>query len=149
MSQDETVSLREITEATLRPYLKLEVTEQQKAYVAPNAVSIAQAHFSKYAWFRAIYAGETPVGFVMLHIDTEKPEYWVWRLMIDRNHQKRDYGYRAMQQVIAYVRALPGAAELRVSYEPGPGDPSVFYAKLGFVETGETTEDERVMLLTL
>ena len=149
MSVEEDITLREITEATLRSILKLDVTEQQKAYVAPNAVSIAQAHFSKYAWFRAIYAGETPVGFVMLHIDTAKPEYWVWRFMIDRSHQKRDYGYRAMQLVIAFVQTLPGATELRVSYEPGPGDPSGFYTKLGFVETGETNEDERVMLLTL
>ena len=50
MAQDK-VSLRDITQDTLRAILDLEVHDSQKNFVAPNAVSIAQAHFSKYAWF--------------------------------------------------------------------------------------------------
>ena len=62
------ITLKEITEETLRSVLELEVSKDQKKFVAPNAVSIAQAHFSKNAWFRAIYANDTPVGFVMLYV---------------------------------------------------------------------------------
>ena len=43
--------------------------------MANNAVSLAQAHFTPEAWYRAIYAGETPVGFMMLDDDPAKPEY--------------------------------------------------------------------------
>jgi len=46
------VTLREITKATLWPILKLDVAEDQKQFVAPNSVSIAEAHFSDSAWFR-------------------------------------------------------------------------------------------------
>ena len=56
--QELEVSLKEITEDTLWSILDLEVTEDQKQYVAPNAVSIAEAHFSENAWFRAVFAGE-------------------------------------------------------------------------------------------
>ena len=53
----------------LRDVLKLKVTEAQNQFVAPNTVSIAQAHFyPEKAWFRAIYADETAVGFLMISI---------------------------------------------------------------------------------
>ena len=141
------VSLREITEETLRSILRLEVSDAQKGFVANNAVSIAQAHFSKHAWFRAIYADDTPVGFVMLYLDEEKPEYDLWRFMIDQNHQGKGYGHQALSQVIEYVRTLPGAKELYLSYMPGEGNPSPFYRRMGFEETGEWLDNEKVMKL--
>ena len=56
------VELREITAATVRTICGLEVTEEQRENVAPVAISIAQAHFEPRATFRAIYAGDEPVG---------------------------------------------------------------------------------------
>jgi diamine N-acetyltransferase len=146
---DVTVTLREITAETLRSVLKLEVAEEQKRFVASNAVSIAQAHFSEHAWFRAIYADDTPVGFVMLYLNQDKPLYGVWRFMVDEDHQRKGYGSKAMRQVIEYVKSLPKAEELLVSYAPGEGDPSPFYKKCGFVETGEWEGGEKVMKLAL
>ncbi len=146
---DTKITLREITEETVRSILQLEVLEAQKKFVAPNAVSIAQAHFSKNAWFRAIYANDTPVGFVMLYVDEEKPEYDIWRFMVDKNHQGQGYGRQAMLQVIEHVRGLPGAKELHLSYVPGEGNPAPFYKTVGFDETGEWADDEKVMKLIL
>ena len=140
---------RVITEETLWPILNLEVSDAQKQFVASNAVSIAQAHFSEYAWFRAIYADETPVGFVMLYIDQEKPTYELWRFMIDQHHQGKGYGYQAMEQVIAHVQTLPNATEMFTSYVPGEGNPGHFYRRLGFVETGDVEHGENVMRLDL
>ena len=59
------VSLLEVTADTVRAICALQTTEEQKRFVAPNALSIAQAYFEATASFRAIYAGETPVGFLM------------------------------------------------------------------------------------
>lgn len=50
------VSLHEITADTVRAVCALEVSPEQRGFVAPNAVSIAEAHFEPRAWFRAIYA---------------------------------------------------------------------------------------------
>lgn len=144
---DAPVSLREITAETVRAICALSVAPDQQHFVAPNAVSIAEAHFSPVAWFRAIYAGETPVGFVMLSDDDKAPEYFLWRLMIAAEQQGKGYGRRAMEQLIAYVKTRPNATELLVSYVPGDGCPRDFYRGLGFEDTGRTEGDEVVLRL--
>jgi diamine N-acetyltransferase len=146
---DAPVSLREVTNDTVRAILGLKVAPGQEHFVASNAFSIAEAHFSDIAWFRAIYAGEMPVGFIMLADDPDKSEYFLWRLMIDARHQGKGYGRRAVQQLIDYVKTRPGATELLVSYVPGEGSPRDFYVKLGFQDTGRVEDDEIVLRLPL
>lgn len=144
-----TISLREITVETLRDILRLKVGDDQQHFVANNAVSIAQAHFEPKAWFRGIYADETAVGFVMLSDDPDKPEYYLWRFMIDRRYQGRGYGWQALQRLVEHVKTRPGAVELLVSYVPGDGSPGEFYHKFGFVDTGEEDDGELMSKLTL
>ena len=146
---DAAVTLREITAESVRRVCALEVAESQRKFVASNAISIAQAHFEPRAWFRAIYAGEEPVGFAMLEIDLVKRSYYLWRFMVDHRQQGRGYGRRALELVIEHVRTLPEATALELSYVPGPGAPAPFYAALGFEETGRIEEDERIMRLAL
>lgn len=149
-TQTATVSLREVTRENLRAVLKLEVAESQNQFVAPNTVSIAQAHFySEKAWFRAIYADETAVGFLMLSDEPRKPEYFLWRLMIATDYQGLGFGKQAIQLLIAHVKTRPQATELLTSYVPGEGSPGAFYHKLGFVDTGEVEDDENVARLEL
>ena len=140
------ISLREVTKENLRDVFRLKVAPDQERFVAPNAISIAQAYFDRdVAWFKAIYADETPVGFVMLHDEPAAPKYYLWRLMIDHRYQKLGYGAKALSQVIDYVRQRPGAHELFTSVVPGPGSPGPFYETLGFTYTGDMDEGERVM----
>ena len=143
------VTLREVTAETVRVVCALEVAPAQRGYVAPNAVSIAQAHFEPKAWFRAVYADEEPVGFVMLHEDTEEPEYFLWRFMIAAEHQGKGYGRRALDLVVEHVRSLPGARVLGSSFVPGEHGPEAFYLRYGFVATGEVEGSEHVIRLDL
>jgi diamine N-acetyltransferase len=143
------VTLREITAETVRAVCSLEVLPEQRGFVAPNAVSIAQAHFEPKAWFRAVYAGDTPVGFVMLEEDVEQEEYFLWRFMIAGEHQGRGYGRAALDQVVERVRGLPGARELYSSFVPGEHGPGGFYLAYGFEETGEVDGGEHVIRLAL
>lgn len=143
------VSLREITAETVRRVCDLAVSPEQRGLVATNAESIAEAYFEPRAWFRAVYADGTPVGFVMLYEDSEGPEYAVWRFMISAEHQGRGYGRRAMEMVIDHVRGRPGARELRLSYVPAENGPEPFYRSLGFRPTGEVEDGEVVMSLPL
>jgi len=145
------VSLREITSETVVQICKLSDTlsEQQQKMVAPNAISIAQAHFSDKAWFRAIYANEMVVGFIMLYDDSEKPEYFLWRLMIAGPYQGKGYGRKAIELLIEYVKTRPGARELSTSYVPIEGGPEGFYRRMGFEPTGAVDDGEVVVRLTL
>jgi len=145
------VSLREITSETVVQICKLSDTlsEQEQKMVAPNAISIAQAHFSDKAWFRAIYADEMAVGFVMLYDDSENPEYFLWRLMIAGPYQGKGYGRKAIELLVEYVKTRPRARELSTSYVPIEGGPEGFYRKMGFEPTGEVDDGEIVVRLTL
>ena len=147
--RDSRVTLREITEQTLDAVLRLQVSEPQRRFVADNARSIAQAHFSPYAWFRATYADDTPVGFVMLWDDPDKPEYYLWRLMIDVRYQGNGFGRRAMELLIGHVKTRPNAKELMTSVLQADGGPQGFYERLGFVLTGDYEDGEAVMRLVL
>ena len=143
------VTLREIDEETVRTVCDLSVRDDQRKFVAPNAVSIAQAYFSKHAWFRAIYADETPVGFLMLEDQPDKPEYYLWRFMIDASYQGMAFGKQAMVLLIEHVKTRPNATELLTSVHQAEGGPQGFYEKLGFRLTGECEEGEAMMRLPL
>jgi diamine N-acetyltransferase len=143
------VTLRAIDADTVRAICALSVRDDQQGFVAPNAVSIAQAHFSEHAWFRAIHAGEIPVGFVMLHDEPEKPEYFLWRFMIDARYQGMGFGRRALDLLIAQVRTRPHASELLTSVVQAEGGPQAFYERLGFQLTGQYEDGEAIMRLRL
>jgi diamine N-acetyltransferase len=148
-SRNSTISLREVTADTVRVICRLDVSEAQKHFVAPNSISIAQAYFEPKAWFRAIYADETPVGFLMLYDDPEEADYFLWRYMIDARYQKMGFGKRAMDLLLEYVRSRPGAHELRLSCHPGEEGPEPFYRRYGFTLTGRMLENEAEMRIDL
>ena len=149
------VSLRQITAETVRQVTNLFVGEGQKHFVASNAVSLAQALFSPEAWYRAIYYGEDPVGFVMLKDESlrspppEFPKVGVWRFMIDVQFQGRGIGRVALLQVVERVRGMGLFETLQLSYVPGPGCPEPFYLSLGFHHTGKVDGNEVVLECTL
>jgi len=143
------VTLREVTADTLREICRLNVTKEQTKFVAPNSISIAQAYFSEHAWFRAIYADDTPVGFAMIEDQPEKPEYYLWRFMIDHRYQRMGFGFTAMKLLIEHVKTRPGAVEFLTSVVQEDGGPQGFYEKLGFKLTGEYEEGEAMMSLPL
>lgn len=149
------VQLREITADTVREVTKLAVRPDQQVFVASNAVSLAEALFTDEAWYRAVYLGDEPVGFVMLYDESLRPsppaapDIALWRFMVCADFQGRGIGAAALQQVIAHVRSKGVFASLLVSYVPGPGCPEGFYLGAGFEHTGQMDEDEVILKLVL
>ena len=142
-----TVELREITKDSLRAVLDLAVEPEQEQYVATNARSIAEAHFEPHAWFRAVHAGDDPVGFVMAYRDPPTT-FWVWRFMIDAAHQGKGYGRIALELLVDEARK-DGVDEVKLSYHPGERSPQAFYTRFGFADTGGVEDGEIVMTLAL
>ncbi len=147
MKTESPIELRELNKSNYRDILKLKVADNQTGFVASNAISLAQALFHSQAWYRGIYAGDTAVGFVMLDLDMDKPEYYLWRYMIDEKFQAQGYGLKALAMVIEYVKKLPNSTEFLLSYVPEEGNPKAFYEKLGFIDTGVMEEGEIIMKL--
>ncbi len=142
VTPESSVTLQRITGETVEEILALSVSETQKAFIASNERSIAQAHFDEGAWFRAVYAGETPVGFVLLHDESlcetprEKGYLYLWRLMIDQRYQRMGFGRRCLRLVVAHGKTRPEVKKLHTSWRQEEGNAEGFYERLGFETTG-------------
>jgi SAM-dependent methyltransferase/GNAT superfamily N-acetyltransferase len=122
----------------------------QDRFVADNAVSLAQAWVHpRRAWPRAICAGDTPVGFLMLEDDPAQQRYFLWRLMVGCEHQGKGVGRRAIELLVEHVRTRPGATELKTSCVQAEGGPEGFYRSLGFEPDGEMHGEELGLSLPL
>jgi diamine N-acetyltransferase len=148
-----TITLREITEDNAESVLAVRLAPGQERFVTSVADSLAEAdeHPEEKPWFRAVYADGSPVGFVMLSWDVEPrpPEvhgpWFLWKLIVDSRHQGRGVGREVVRQIVELVRDQ-GATELLTSHVPGEGGPAGFYARLGFVPTGELDPDGEIVL---
>ena len=138
------INLRDITKKNLFSIIDLNVREDQKDQVASNSVSIAQAHYSKSAWFKGIFNNNIAVGFVMLDLIKEENKCFLWRFMIDEKHQGKGYGKLALNQVIDWVRSLEAFEEIRTSYVPTKNGADGFYEKFGFIETGKLEDSNEI-----
>jgi diamine N-acetyltransferase len=149
------ITLREITAVNRDAVTALRVAVDQDQFVTGVRESLEEAAATPQAnpWFRAIYAGETPVGFVMVSWNVTpgpgvRGPWYLWRLLIDEGHQRHGYARAALGQVIELIRSA-GATELFTSYQPGDGEPWPFYEDFGFTPTGELDEGEVVLKLDL
>lgn len=143
MSQPE-VTLREITKDTFRAIAALSTADDQKGFVSGNAFSMAEASFEEEAWYRAIYADDTPVGFAMLFEDHEKNEYGLWRFMIDKEHQGKGYGRAALLLLIDRIKNYPKAKVMELCVVPENAGAIKLYTSMGFVDTGRVEWNENV-----
>jgi GNAT superfamily N-acetyltransferase len=137
------VTLREISERNRAAVLALRVAPEQGRFVGSvrDALDDAAEYPHAKPWYRAVYADEEPVGFVMLSWDVQPqpPDiigpWFLWKILIDRRYQGRGYGAEAVRQLADLIRAA-GATELLTSYVPDDGGPAGFYHRLGFTPTG-------------
>jgi len=147
------LTLREIDDANRTAVVGLKVAPGQEQFVSSVAGSLAEAEQYRHAnpWYRAVYNGDEPVGFVMLswNVQPQPPEilgpWFLWKLLVDERHQGRGYGREIVSKVVELVRA-EGATELLTSYVPEPGGPAGFYQRLGFVPTGEVDPDGEIVM---
>jgi diamine N-acetyltransferase len=151
------LSLREIDDQNREAVVALRVAAGQEAYVSSVADSLDEARDTPEGnpWYRAVYADDLPVGFVMLswNVTPDPPRiigpWFLWKLLIDERHQRRGYG-RGAVKLVADIARDHGASELLTSYVAGKGSPEPFYRQMGFVPTGELDEKgETVLALRL
>lgn len=141
------VELREITRENWRACVRLKVAPGQERMVATNAASLAQASYEPECVPLAVYECETMVGFVMYARDPDDQQVWVYRLMIDEQHQRRGYGRAALLRLIERLRAQPDCESVSISYLEDNEAARQLYASIGFRETGQVIDGEAVARL--
>ena len=147
------VTLGEITDRNREAVLALRVAPGQERFVSSVRSSLEEAAGYPHArpWYRAVFAGGNPVGFVMVswNVEPRPPEiigpWFLWKLLIDERYQGRGYGTEVVRQISELVRD-EGAMELLTSYVPEDGGPAGFYERLGFAPTGDLDVNGEVIM---
>ena len=130
-------------------YGKLRTHHSQERFVSPMAESFADALFPEVvngaAWIPRLYGVEAdgePAAFVMIaEVTPTQSDPFLWRLLVDRRHQRRGIGRAALDLLCDRLRA-EGATALLTSWCEGAGGPRGFYVGYGFEETGRIVDDE-------
>lgn len=131
------VTLKDVTADNWRAVTRLELADEQKKLVASNVYSLAQSKFEQDAHPRAIYARDTLVGFIMYDVTAEDAEAFIYRFMVDKEHQRKGYGRAALTCTIEEIRRMPGIAAIGISYMKDNPVAKGFYASFGFVESSD------------
>ncbi len=151
------VEFREISDANRDAVVALHAGPAQGTFVSSVADSLEEAADTPEGspWYRAVYVGDDPVGFVMLswNVTPQPPEiigpWFLWKLIVDERHQGRGIGRAIVEEVVRLIRAQ-GATELFTSHVIAEGGPDAFYERLGFVPTGTyDAQGERILRLKL
>lgn len=83
----------------------------------------------------------------MYCIDRDDGNYWIYRLMIDKNFQGNGYAKEAMNLVINIIKADKSKHKILLGVNKD-GDISVkLYERLGFVFNGQVFGKESIMQL--
>ena len=152
------INLKPITSKNIDEICDLKA---DRALVVNNEGSLAEAYaywveFGNAPIAYGIYDDETPVGFLMVayfedddYDNKNVPYYFLWRMMIDENHQNKGYGREAMKLIIDEVRTFP-KGESNAFYTSTCGEAALkLYESCGFKRTGQLNGKEDVLRLAL
>ena len=103
------IEFRELTRKNFHQLIDLRVTPEQEAFVASNLYSVAESRVCPECVPLGVYDGETPVGFVMYGFDPREEAPYIYRVMVDRQHQSKGYGRQIMTALLERVRAMADA----------------------------------------
>jgi diamine N-acetyltransferase len=144
------VSLRPITDANREAVEALAVAPDQGRFVSGVRESMLEAaeEADAQALYWAIYADETPIGFVMIADEVGSPEYiahYLWKLLIDERYQRRT---ATLDLIVEYFRSR-GVGTMWTSAGQGAGSPVTFYERYGFKRTGDFHGGEILLRLEI
>ena len=95
----------------------------------------------------AIYAEETPVGFLLLEEDERT--LMIWRIMLPEEHTGHGYGRAAVEEVIRRAKASGRYDRLQLDCAPENHRARRLYEGLGFRPTGAINHGSVEMALPL
>lgn len=143
----ENVEIVELNAENWYDCCELEVSTEQKEYMEPNAISIAQSKFEPTLKPYAIYFKEIVVGFLMYNsVQEELDGYWVYRIMVDKEFQGKGIGKAATKLMISEMAKLPNSKKIVVGYHPQNLGAHTLYSSLGFIDNGDRFGKEMAVI---
>lgn len=140
------LELRHITSDNFYAVCQLEVTSKQQQHIDSNAISLAEANFMEFAWFRAIYVNDVLVGFILVDANLVTNKFMLWRFMLDKSHQFKGYGRKAIETLVIELKKEFSITTLFTSVVSSDEGPLAFYTSCGFVATGHLVDEREIEL---
>ncbi|MAS95411.1 MAG: spermidine acetyltransferase [Verrucomicrobiales bacterium] len=139
------VHLTPIDKANWLACARLSLPPEEEKFVAPAVYTIAQSKFEEIHQLRAIYHEGTVVGMLAFCHEDEPEEnlelYWLFRILIDKDHQDKGYGTAAIKLLTDEVRSL-GGKHLRTMHRPENERARRVYQNLEFKEIGNLDDGD-------
>ena len=146
-----------VRRAHLPALLALDVRPNQRDLVAPNVKTLAEAAYEQGAQVWGLWLAEKAVG-MMAMVDFRKATdllpgddpsaAYLWRLMISADCQGQGLGRIALGMAIDTARDW-GFDRLKLGVADVDHSNIGFYRHLGFQETGEVIDGDRMMMIVL
>ncbi|HFI0796250.1 TPA: GNAT family N-acetyltransferase [Streptococcus suis] len=93
----------------------------------------------------AVLSGQKVVGFVLLSIQKDK-NYYVWRLLIDKEYQNRGYGKEVIRQILVLAKEDSLCQKVTMNYVIGNHKMRYILEKLGFQSVGLEGQEMKMEL---
>lgn len=133
------VNFIELSEENWMDFAGLSVDESQKTFLASNIGIIARGYVYRNSRAKeiGIVSDGTPVGLAMVRdIDDEPACYELQQFMIDKNVQGQGYGFRALELILATLKAEQKYTCVEVCVKREDAQAIHVYEKAGFVDSG-------------
>ncbi|MBS4537715.1 GNAT family N-acetyltransferase [Clostridium sp. D2Q-11] len=141
------ILFKEITKENFWDCISLEVTQEQVNFVTSNAVSIAQSKVQPECIPLAVYDEEVIIGFLMYCIDEDDGEYWIYRMMTDKNYQSKGYGKKALEELLRIIKEDKSHNKVFLGVHKQNTYAVKLYKSFGFYFNGQVFGDEHIMRL--
>ncbi len=144
------IDIRPITMDDVVPLHKVTVRADQDRFIAPNAVTIAQARFETGAYDFCLWDDDTRVGLMALidmaeHDDRSEIDapdaVYVWRLLIGTEFQGNGFGSAAMAFAEDWGRKR-GRRCVQIQAVEDNAAAIGMYQSLGYALTGKMSDGE-------
>ncbi len=146
MTYDSAVQLTlvDVTADNWRDVADLAPRDDQRRFVPALAARYLLLGIFGDTWHNlGAFDGDEAVAHVMWGVDDTDGSRWIGGLLVDAAHQGRGVGRRVVELLLE--RLDPDRGPIRISYHPDNQASRALFAGLGFVDTGEWEDDERVM----
>jgi diamine N-acetyltransferase len=135
------IILKEVNKQNWLDIIRLCSAEDQRNRVfektiASNCLSLAQASIEENWTVKAIYQGDTPIGFTMYGYSDELSGYEICRIMIDYKFQGNGFGKQALLLVIQEMVNQFHCEEILICFVPENEKAKQLYLSVGFKDTG-------------
>jgi diamine N-acetyltransferase len=146
--ENTSIRLEPVTVNNWKSCIALELAPDQEGFVPSNLYSIAESQFYPDARSTAIYNERNQlVGYALWGRDILADKWKIFRVMVDKSHQRQGYGKSAIRAIIAQISQEPDGHEILISYQTDNETARRLYAKLGFVEQEIDPEGKVTALL--